>query len=216
MGKGHPYVPQPMAMGLLPARFWDVWDSYIEWSLDIGLPGLAVLSFTEAFIQPVPPEALTLPMFGDAQGNASMIFLIWAVVTLTSVAGAMFGWWLGKVLGRGFADRFINPKHIARLDNLIIRYGSAGIFIAAISPIPYKVLAWIAGMGEMDYRQFIVAGLWGRGLRFGIQAIVIGIWGNELLSSLQNPMIWIVLSVVAVLIFIPSKNWWDGLLDEEE
>ena len=145
-----------------------------------------------------------------------MILLIWAVLTLTSVAGALFGWWLGKVLGRGFAEKFVNQKHITRLDNLIIRYGSAGIFIAAISPIPYKVLAWVAGMGEMDYRQFIVAGLWGRGLRFGIQAIVIWIWGNELLSALKNPVIWIALSVVALLIFIPTKRWWDGLLDEEE
>jgi len=204
------------AMGLLPSSFWETWDAYVQWSLDIGLPGLGILSFTEAFIQPIPPEALTLPMLIDAQGDPWAIFLIWSVVTLTSVAGALLGWWLGKVLGRSVAERFIPRKHIVRLDNLIDRYGTTGMFIAAISPIPYKVLAWVAGMGEMDRREFIIAGLWGRGLRFGAQAMAIGVWGDELLHSLQNPLIWIVFTVIALLVFIPAIHWWDGLLDEEE
>ena len=203
-------------MGLLPSGFWEAWDTYVQWSLDLGLPGLGILSFTEAVIQPIPPEALTLPMFIDAQGDPLAIFLIWAVVTLTSVAGAMLGWWLGKVFGRSVAERFINRKHIVRLDNLIDRYGTTGMFIAAVSPIPYKVLAWIAGMGEMDRRQFIIAGLWGRGLRFGVQAIGIGLWGDELLSSLENPIIWVALTVIALLVFVPAIRWWEGLLDEEE
>ena len=203
-------------MGLLPSGFWSTVDSFVQWSADLGLPGLAILSFTEAFVQPVPPEALTLPMFIAEQGNPLMIFLIWAVVTLTSVGGAMVGWWLGKMLGRPVADRFFNPKHIVRLDRLIIRYGDAGIFIAAVSPIPYKVLAWVAGMGEMNYRRFIIAGLWGRGLRFGIQALAIGIWGEELLSALRNPLIWVALCIASIIVLIPAKKWWDGLLDEEE
>ena len=155
-------------------------------------------------------------MFIAEQGNPLMIFMIWSVVTLTSVGGAMVGWWLGKVLGRPAADRFINPKHVARLDRLIVRYGDAGIFIAAVSPIPYKVLAWVAGMGEMDYRRFIIAGLWGRGLRFGIQALAIGIWGEELLSALRSPWVWILLCIASIAVLIPAKKWWDGLLDEEE
>jgi membrane protein YqaA with SNARE-associated domain len=203
-------------MGLLPTGFWSAVDSFVQWSTDLGLPGLAILSFTEAFVQPVPPEALTLPMFIAEQGNPMMIFLIWLVVTLTSVGGAMVGWWLGKVFGRPVADRFINPKHIDRLESLIVRYGDAGIFIAAVSPIPYKVLAWVAGMGEMDYRRFIIAGLWGRGLRFGIQALAIGIWGDELLSALLNPWVWFAFCIASIVILIPAKKWWDGLLDEEE
>ena len=203
-------------MGLLPGQFWDTWDSYIEWSLDLGLPGLGILSFTEAVIQPIPPEALTLPMYLQAQGEPMKLFLIWLIVTLTSVAGAVLGWWLGKVLGRNFAERFIKRKHIVRLDNLIERYGSAGIFIAAVSPIPYTPLAWIAGMGEMDQRQFIIAGLWGRGLRFGIQGIVVGVWGDQLLNLLSNPLIWFILTVVSLVVFLPAISWWDSLLEEEE
>ena len=131
---------------MLPSGFWDTWDSYVQWALDLGLPGLGILSFTEAVIQPIPPEALTFPMFLDAQGDPLTIFLIWAIVTMTSVSGALVGWWLGRILGRGVAERYIREIHVQRLDSLIMRYGSAGIFVAAVSPIPYKVLAWVAGM----------------------------------------------------------------------
>ncbi len=200
---------------MLPNGFWDVWDSYVQWALNLGLPGLGILSFTEAIIQPIPPEALTFPMFLDAQDDPLTIFLIWAIVTLTSVSGALVGWWLGRIIGRGAAERYIQKTHIQRLDNLILRYGSAGIFVAAISPIPYKVLAWVAGMGEMDKGQFVFAGLFGRGLRFGIQALAIGIWGDELLRLLENPIVWILLTLISLLAFIPAKRWWDGLLQED-
>ena len=200
---------------MLPSGFWDTWDSYVQWALDLGLPGLGILSFTEAVIQPIPPEALTFPMFLDAQGDPLTIFLIWAIVTVTSVSGALVGWWLGRILGRGVAQRYIREIHVQRLDSLIMRYGSAGIFVAAVSPIPYKVLAWVAGMGEMDRNQFIFAGLFGRGLRFGIQALAIGIWGDELLGLLENPIVWIILTLTLFLAFIPAKRWWDGLLEEE-
>ncbi len=202
-------------MSLLPSGFWDRWDSYVQWALDLGLPGLGILSFTEAVIQPIPPEALTFPMFLDAQGDPLAIFLIWTIVTVTSVSGALVGWWLGRILGRGVAERYIREIHVQRLDSLIIRYGSAGIFVAAVSPIPYKVLAWVAGMGDMDRNQFIFAGLFGRGLRFGIQALVIGIWGDELIGMLENPIVWVLLTLTSFLAFIPAKRWWDGLLVEE-
>ena len=200
---------------MLPSGFWEAWDSYVQWALDLGLPGLGILSFTEAVIQPIPPEALTFPMFLDAQGDPLTIFLIWAIVTMTSVSGALVGWWLGRILGRGAAERYIREIHVQRLDNLITRYGSAGIFVASVSPIPYKVFAWVAGMGEMDRNQFIFAGLFGRGLRFGIQALVIGIWGDELLGMLENPIVWVLLTLTSFLAFIPAKRWWDGLLVEE-
>lgn len=200
---------------MLPSGFWEAWDSYVQWALDLGLPGLGILSFTEAVIQPIPPEALTFPMFLDAQGDPLTIFLIWAIVTMTSVSGALVGWWLGRILGRGAAERYIREIHVQRLDNLITRYGSAGIFVASVSPIPYKVFAWVAGMGEMDRNQFIFAGLFGRGLRFGIQALTIGIWGDELLGLLENPIVWVLLTLTSFLAFIPAKRWWDGLLEEE-
>ena len=37
-------------------------------------------------------------------------------------------------------------------------------------------------MGEMDKRSFLIAGLFGRGLRFGLEALLIGIYGKAALD----------------------------------
>lgn len=96
-----------------------------------------------------------------------------------------------------------------------MRYGTFGIFIAAFSPIPYKVFGWVAGMGEMEKKPFVIAGLLGRGLRFGLEAILIGIYGNAAIDSinwfLDNE---IVLGVGMILAAIPTWylwKWWSGI-----
>jgi undecaprenyl-diphosphatase len=203
-------------MGLLPDFFWSAMNAFVDWADSLGLIGLGILSFTEAIIHPIPPEALILPMLIAANGSWGMILAIWFVATITSVAGAVVGHWLGQRLGLSVAERLFASHHVKRLQNLTRRYGEMGVFIAALSPIPYKVFAWVAGMGEMDRRRFIQAGLLGRGLRFGIEAVAIGFWGAELMDTLSDWKAWVLVSILGVALLIPSKRWWDGLLDEEE
>ena len=147
---------------------------------------LGVVSFTEAIIQPLPPDLVYLPMLYDAMDNKPLVFWYFVVVTLTSVAGSYVGYLLGQRWGRQLLDRFAKPKHVTKLEALTTKYGTIGIFIAAVSPIPYKVFGWVAGMGEMDKRSFIVAGLFGRGLRFGMEALLIGIYGKTALDAMNT------------------------------
>jgi hypothetical protein len=53
-------------------------------------------------------------------------------------------------------------------------------------------------------------------LRFGIEAVAIGFWGAELMDILSDWKAWVLVSILGVALLIPSKRWWDGLLDEEE
>ena len=152
----------------------------------LGPGSLAALSFTEAIIQPVPPDLLYMPMVYAEKSNTSMVLWLWTVVTISSVAGSLVRHWIGQRWGRSLLDKYVNPKHITMLDTLTEKYGTLGIFIAAFSPIPYKVFGWIAGMGEMDRKTFAIAGLCGRGLRFGVEAIAIVLWGDAALSAAEK------------------------------
>ncbi|MEE3083316.1 MAG: VTT domain-containing protein [Candidatus Thermoplasmatota archaeon] len=163
------------------------WSEAVLDAFDSLGPGsLAALSFTEAIIQPVPPDLLYMPMVFADKSSTSMVLWLWAVVTISSVAGSLVGHWIGQRWGRSLLDKYANPKHITMLDNLTEKYGTLGIFIAAFSPIPYKVFGWIAGMGEMDRKTFAIAGLLGRGLRFGLEAIAIVLWGDAALSAAEK------------------------------
>lgn len=192
----------------------DITDSIIEWADGFGLLGLAVVSATEAAFQPAPPDLLVLPMVLGADSSMEILVIV-LVSTLSSVLGAIGGYGIGAYAGRPLLERFASESTVSRLENLTIRYGSAGIFVAAVSPIPYKALAWAAGAGRMDLRLFIIAGLFGRGLRFGLAGLILGIWGDEFLSLMQNPMAWLIGSAIGLALFIPLAKWWSNLADSE-
>ncbi|MCS5531231.1 MAG: VTT domain-containing protein [Candidatus Poseidoniales archaeon] len=192
----------------------DVVDSAIEWADGLGYLGLALLSATEAALQPVPPDPLVWDMILDSD-SGFVVAAVVLVATFSSVLGALVGYAIGMYAGGWLLERFVSESTIARLNVLVERYGSAGIFIAAVSPIPYKALAWIAGAGRMDLRLFVAAGLFGRGLRFGIPGALLGLYGDTMLDSLN----WITFSFTSILglvIVVPAVRWWKGLLDEEE
>ena len=97
------------------------------------------------------------------------------------------------------------------MEALTEKFGEAGVFIAAVSPIPYKAVAWAAGTGRMNVRLFIVAGLFGRGIRFGLEVLVLGLWGEEFIRSLESPIFWFIAGLLTLVIFIPLRRWWINL-----
>ena len=147
-------------------------ESVVGWGSGFGLVGLAVVSATEAALQPVPPDLLVIPMSLDADGELELL-AIFFVATLFSVIGSLGGYGIGLYAGRPAIEKLAKPTLSRKLDELIARYGNAGVFIAAVSPIPYKMLAWMAGAGKMEIKTFVSAGFFGRGIRFGMEVIII-------------------------------------------
>ena len=195
-------------------------EQLLEWFEIFGPASLAILSFTESIIQPVPPDLMFLPMLMNNSGNIPMILWLWVVITLSSVTGSLVGYWIGKNWGKSIIKKFNGEKHIKKLEALTDKYGTLGIFIAAVSPIPYKVFGWFAGMGEMDKRSFVYAGLFGRGLRFGMEAILIGIYGQVALETINNILdqeflIGITIIITGIIIYFILK-WWNSINIETE
>ena len=193
-------------------------DSAIEWADGLGYLGLAILTSTEAALQPIPPDPLVWNMILEADSGIVVATVV-LIATLSSVLGALAGYAIGMYGGGWLLEKFVSQSTIARLNVLVDRYGSAGIFIAAVSPIPYKALAWIAGAGRIDLRLFVAAGIVGRGLRFGIPGALLSIYGESMKSSMtgvEGAITFSIVSIIGLIIVIPAARWWKGLLDEEE
>tara|TARA_B110000014_G_scaffold243561_1_gene214009 strand:- start:442 stop:1044 length:603 start_codon:yes stop_codon:yes gene_type:complete len=185
-------------------------DTVVSWGSGFGLVGLAVVSATEAALQPVPPDLLVIPMSLDANSEFELL-AIFLVATLFSVIGSLGGYGIGLYAGRPAIEKIAKSSLSRKLDELIARYGDAGVFIAAVSPIPYKLLAWMAGAGRMEIRTFISAGIFGRSIRFGMEVLIVGYWGEEFVQMLKEPLFWIVVGVFSIVIFVPLNNWWNSL-----
>ena len=193
-------------------------DSVLEAFEVFGPASLFLLSFTEAIIQPIPPDLLYIPMLANAIGDTPLVVWLWLVVTLASVLGALVGYAIGERWGTTLMIRFGQERQLTKLEALTTRYGTMGIFIAAFSPIPYKVLGWMAGMGHMAKKPFVVAGLLGRGLRFGLEAVLIGLYGDRALDALMwfldNEILLGVGLIACIGLLFLAWRWWSGLEQE--
>lgn len=190
-------------------------ESVLEAFEVFGPASLFLLSFTEAIVQPIPPDLMYIPMLANAMGDVPLVVWLWFVVTVASVGGSLVGYAIGERWGTSLMERFGQEHQLAKLETLTHRYGSWGIFIAAFSPIPYKVLGWMAGMGHMAKRPFVVAGLFGRGLRFGLEAVLIGLYGQQALDAMawfldNELLLGVGLLVLGAATFV-AWRWWAGL-----
>ncbi len=153
-----------------------------EWLLGFSQSGwavgiLALSSFTESIFNPIPPDALLVAVAIHQPHNAIPLALM---VTAASVAGALVGHWLGARVGRPIVDRLLAARHVERAERLFDRYGVWAVLFAALTPVPYKVFAILAGVLEFDRRPFLVASLIGRGLRFVLIGVLIMIFGERI------------------------------------
>ena len=64
-------------------------SSVIDWGSSFGLVGLALVSFTESIIQPVPPDLLVIPMSLEAASNLELlaIFLVATIFQCSRIVG---------------------------------------------------------------------------------------------------------------------------------
>ena len=184
------------------------------WFSTIGLAGLGLMSFTEAFIQPIPPDALVIPMAASTSDPIRLVS-IFLVVTIASVLGSLVAWWMGDKWGQPLLEKFASKSAVRKFNTLVKRYGGFGIFIAAFTPIPYKVLGWCAGIGKMDRTTFVLAGFIGRSMRFGLEVLVIGVYGEQFIDFLSGWQ-FIVASLFGALLLYPAWVWWQGLSEHDE
>ena len=180
----------------------------LEFFNQFGPFALALLSFTEAIIQPIPPDVMFLPMAYDERNSVNMLLWLWFIVTFASVLGAMVGHTLGRLYGTKLLARFGKPHHRQRLEFLFERYGTWGMFIAAVSPLPYKVFGWIAGASDMKMRPFVIAGIFGRGLRFGLEAILIYLYGDTAMDAATWLLDHELIMAIVLILVLGLIGWW--------
>ena len=180
-----------------------------DWTVDaaesFGLMGLFLVSATESAVQPVPPDLVSWPMALGA-GSIPELLTIVIVATVGSVLGSLVGYWMGSVAGDYVLSRFASESSIARLEQIMHRHGSFGVFFAALGPVPYKALAWTAGAGSMPLIPFMISGGIGRLMRFSIPAVAIWYYGDAALEWF-TPARFLLISMLGLILMVPVFRW---------
>ena len=153
---------------------------------------LAFVSFVESSVFPIPPDVLLIPMVLAQRARA---FLLALNCTVASVLGGLLGYAIGYFLFEtvglpilefyGYADRF------AEFQGRYNEWGAWIVFIAGITPFPYKVITIASGVAALDVAVFIAASVIARGLRFFIVAGLLWAFGPVIQSFIERYLPWL-------------------------
>lgn len=181
--------------------FSRLYDKVLTWAAHRhAIYYLIALAFSESSFFPIPPDVLLAPMC-LAKPKRSWWYA--TITTISSAVGGLFGYLIGMfafTLIQPYLQKFGYMPAYLTAHNWFTVWGFWALFIAAFSPIPYKVFTIAAGTLHMSIIPFIVASLIGRGLRFFLVAGLI-FWGGEKMEHVLRKYVdWIGWIFVGLLV----------------
>jgi membrane protein YqaA with SNARE-associated domain len=161
-----------------------LYDWVLHWAeTPYGVTALFVLAFAESSFFPLPPDPLLLAL---CLGAAKRSLRFAAVATTASVLGGMAGYAIGA-LAWGAAEGWfftyvpgVSPEAFENVRGFYDEYGFAWVFLAGLSPIPYKVFTLASGVFGINFGVFVVASILSRGLRFFLIAGLVYKFGRPI------------------------------------
>jgi len=193
-----------------PVPRWHIHRRMYDWVLHFAhhkhsTTALFTLSFAESSFFPIPPDVLLGPL---CLGNRKKSMWFATVTTVASILGA----YLGYLIGYAFIDLALMIPGITqeKVDWLGGEFDVRGkwyVFIAALTPIPFKLLTITAGFAKMNLLMFTLACLIGRAIRFYGVAGAFWLIGPKALPFIDKWFNWLALAFVVLLVggFVVAK-----------
>lgn len=136
-----------------------------------AMPALAVVSFVESSVFPIPPDALMIPMI---LARPSRAWLVALVALVASVLGGLLGYAIGAFafneIGQPILASLGKADAMAEFSTRFNDFGFWAVLIAGVTPFPYKVITIMSGWTGMPIATFVLTSILARGLRFFIVA----------------------------------------------
>lgn len=137
-------------------------------------PALFGVSFAESSFFPIPPDALLIPM---VLSNRARWIWYATLCTIASVLGGIAGYFIGMFLFDVVAEPILQfygyAEKFESFGQRFNEYGAWIVFIAGVTPFPYKVITIASGATGLFFPVFVIASILARGLRFFVVAALL-------------------------------------------
>jgi membrane-associated protein len=140
----------------------------------------------------------------------------WSVVllSLAAIAGDTVNYWIGNFTGpkvfKQEKSRFLNKEYLHRTHRFYEKYGGETIILARFIPIIRTFAPFVAGIGSMTYRRFIIYNIGG-----GIAWVMIFVLGGYFFGNIpfvKNNFSLVIFAIIFISIlpgiieFIRQRN----------
>ena len=194
--------------------YWIMNDQHVtslltqNWLYGIALIGGIVFLETGLVVLPFfPGDSLlfTTGAFLGLSGISPVIPIV--IITAAAIAGDSVNYSIGRSkIGQFILHRkWVKPSHIQRTHDFFARYGGAAVAIGRFIPILRTAVPFIAGMSEMNRRQFIIYNVLG-GILWTSSILLAGVWLGQVVWIREHFSLLvagiIVFSLVPVLLHV--------------
>lgn len=135
-----------VAMTALGYLFENELETGTNWVVNqVGFLGLClILLVTDTLITPFPPDILLLVIAKSSLAEYWPLYVL--ILGMVSCAAGILGWGIGRWLGHfEFVKRMIGTLDKNQRE-FIHRYGFWAVAIGSITPFPFSITCWAAGM----------------------------------------------------------------------
>lgn len=189
--------------------FRRLYDWTLHWAYTpYGVPALFLVAFAESSFFPIPPDVLLIAL---ALSRREKAFWYATVCGAGSVLGGMAGYWIGSAAWHVLKPVFI-PYVFSQavFDKVVAWYNAEAfvyVFVAAFTPIPYKVFTIAAGVCAIPFWILVVGSLVGRSARFFLVAGLLYLFGERVRRFVEtyfDRLLWALL-IALILGFVAVK-----------
>ena len=162
---------------------------------------LFIVAFAESSFFPIPPDVMIIPMVLAMPDKA---WKIAGLATFASVVGGLFGYLIGScffdLIAKPILEMYNAMEKFQEFEEYYHLYGAWIVFIAGLTPFPYKIITIASGVVHLDLVVFTVASVIARGMRFFLVAWLLKKYGAPMKDFIDKNLGW--LSVLFVVLLI--------------
>ncbi|QIZ79374.1 YqaA family protein [Thalassovita gelatinovora] len=148
---------------------------------------LALISFVESSIFPIPPDVLMIPMI---LARPSRAWIIASVALIASVAGGLLGYMIGALfyeeIGQPILETMGKADEMAAFNVKFNSFGFWSVLIAGLTPFPFKVITIMSGWTGLPLGTFVVTAIVARGIRFFAVALLLWKYGEPIRDFIER------------------------------
>lgn len=140
-----------------------------------GVWGLAIHSFADAIIFPIPAFFLQVSL---SMMNPSSALWLATAGFLACLLGTPFGYLLGKTAGSVILSKLLKKSWMDSARAMFQKNGEMAILIGAFTPIPFKVFTIMSGSLHYPLWRLMIYASIGRAVKFYVVGILFYLYGR--------------------------------------
>jgi membrane-associated protein len=158
----------------------------------------------------LPGDSLLFAAGTIAAGGSLNVWWLFVLLFVAAVVGDSLNYWIGKKVGPRVFERdyrLLKRKHLLRTQEFYEKHGGKTIFLARFVPIVRTFAPFVAGIGAMNYRRFVVYNVFGAFVWVGAFVFAGYFFGN--IPVVQENFGLVIIAIVVLSVLPMAYEAWN-------